>query len=217
MSYYLGLLQLIGIHTLLGLSAYIVMLTGQLSLGQAGFFAIGAYSAGILTVIFELPILPALLAGALIAAFFAFLVGFPALRVKGLMLVVATIAFGEFVRLFLLQPELARAPRRHRGRAGQHQRVPRDPLLRGERMVGMGDHGPSSGSSSSRSWSALWWMDRSRAGRAVLRAVGEDELAAQSVGISLTTVKVAAMTAGGLIAGIGGGALRAHRDPTSTT
>ncbi|MCY4495818.1 MAG: branched-chain amino acid ABC transporter permease, partial [Rhodospirillaceae bacterium] len=61
MSYYLGLVQLIGIHTLLGLSAYVLMLTGQLSLGQAGFFAIGAYSAGILTVIFELPILPALL------------------------------------------------------------------------------------------------------------------------------------------------------------
>ncbi|MDE0097857.1 MAG: branched-chain amino acid ABC transporter permease, partial [Gammaproteobacteria bacterium] len=99
MSYYLGLVQLIGIHTLLGLSAYVLMLTGQLSLGQAGFFAIGAYSAGILTVIFELPILPALLVGACIAAFFAFLVGFPALRVKGLMLVVATIAFGEFVRL----------------------------------------------------------------------------------------------------------------------
>ena len=51
---------------------------------------------------------------------------------------------------------------------------------------------------------ALWWMDRSRPGT-VLRAVGEDELTAQSVGISLTTVKVAAMTAGGLVAGIGGG------------
>jgi len=100
MAYYLGLVQLIGIHTLLGLSAYVLMLTGQLSLGQAGFFAIGAYTAGILTVIFELPILPALLSGACIAAFFAFLVGFPALRVKGLMLVVATIAFSEFVRLF---------------------------------------------------------------------------------------------------------------------
>ncbi|MYA95821.1 MAG: branched-chain amino acid ABC transporter permease, partial [Nitrospinae bacterium] len=36
MSYYLGLAQLIGIHTLLGLSAYVLMLTGQLSLGQAG-------------------------------------------------------------------------------------------------------------------------------------------------------------------------------------
>jgi branched-chain amino acid transport system permease protein len=51
---------------------------------------------------------------------------------------------------------------------------------------------------------ALWWMDRSRAG-AVLRAVGEDEIAAQSVGINLTAVKVSAMTAGGFIAGLAGG------------
>ena len=45
----------------------------------------------------------------------------------------------------------------------------------------------------------LWWFDRSRYG-AVLRAVGEDELAAQSVGINLTAVKVSAMTIGGAIA-----------------
>jgi branched-chain amino acid transport system permease protein len=50
----------------------------------------------------------------------------------------------------------------------------------------------------------LWWFDRSRYG-AVLRAVGEDELAAQSVGINLTAVKVSAMTIGGAIAGLGGG------------
>ena len=54
----------------------------------------------------------------------------------------------------------------------------------------------------------LWWFDRSRYG-SVLRAVGEDELAAQSVGINLTAVKVSAMTVGGAIAGIGGG-LYAH-------
>ncbi len=50
----------------------------------------------------------------------------------------------------------------------------------------------------------LWWMDHSRAG-AVMRAVGEDELAAQSAGINLTAVKVSAFTLGGVIAGIGGG------------
>ena len=54
----------------------------------------------------------------------------------------------------------------------------------------------------------LWWFDRSRAG-AVFRAVGEDELAAQSVGINITAVKVSAMTIGGVIAGLGGG-LFAH-------
>ena len=54
----------------------------------------------------------------------------------------------------------------------------------------------------------LWWMDRSRAGT-VLRAVGEDEIAAQSVGINMAAVKVTAMTVGGAIAGVSG-ALYAH-------
>ena len=207
MSYYLGLAQLIGIHTLLGLSAYVLMLTGQLSLGQAGFFAIGAYCAGILTVIFELHIVPALLMAALFAAFFAFLVGFPALRVKGLMLVVATIAFGEFVRLFFFNLSW---------------RVPRDGIHVGpDSTNGFREiryfvaNGWSAWEITLFVWTfvllvmaALWWMDRSRAG-SVLRAVGEDELAAQSVGISLTTVKVTAMTVGGFIAGVGGG-LYAH-------
>ena len=207
MSYYLGLAQLIGIHTLLGLSAYVLMLTGQLSLGQAGFFAIGAYCAGILTVIFELHIVPALIMAAFFAAFFAFLVGFPALRVKGLMLVVATIAFGEFVRLFFFNLSW---------------RVPRDGIHVGpDSTNGFREiryfvaNGWSPWEITLFVWTfvllvmaALWWTDRSRAG-SVLRAVGEDELAAQSVGISLTTVKVTAMTVGGFIAGVGG-ALYAH-------
>ena len=99
MDYYLGVFQTIGVHTLLGLSAYILLLTGQVSMAQIGFFAIGAYSSGVLTVIFSWNIYPALAFGAFLASFFAFLVGFPALRVKGLMLVIATIAFSEIVRL----------------------------------------------------------------------------------------------------------------------
>ena len=54
MDFYLGLIQIIGVHTLLGLSAYCVLLTGQVSLAQAGFFAIGAYVAGMLTVLAQL-------------------------------------------------------------------------------------------------------------------------------------------------------------------
>lgn len=207
MAYYLGILQNIGIHTLLGLSAYLLLLTGQLSLAQVGFFAIGAYVSGILTVIYTLPVLPALFLGALTAGLFAFLVGIPALRVKGLMLVVATIAFSEMVRLFFFN-------------------------LNWRVMVNGVEVGPdgTQGFREIRYFAAngweqievvafiwlfviatlamLWWLDRVRAG-AVLRAVGEDELAAQSSGINLTRVKVAAMTGGGVIAGIGGG-LYAH-------
>src|SRR6267143_1360162 len=100
MDFYLGLAQIVGVHTLLGLSAYCVLLTGQVSLAQAGFFAIGAYVAAMLTVLAGWHILPAIVAASFVAGVVACAVGFPALRVKGLMLVVATLAFGEAVRLF---------------------------------------------------------------------------------------------------------------------
>ena len=99
MDFYFGLAQVIGIHTLLGFSAWCVLQTGQVSMLQGGFFAIGAYSAGMLTTMWQWPILPALLVGGLLAGIVAVIVGFPALRVKGLMLVVATMAFAEVVRL----------------------------------------------------------------------------------------------------------------------
>src|SRR5262249_18748965 len=100
MDFYLGLAQTLGVHTLLGLSTYVVLLTGQVTMAQAGFFAIGAYTAGILTVIAGSHIVPALRGGSAVSALISCAVAFPALRVRGLMLVVATIAFGEAVRLF---------------------------------------------------------------------------------------------------------------------
>jgi branched-chain amino acid transport system permease protein len=207
MDFYLGLAQIVGIHTLLGLSAYCVLLTGQVSMAQAGFFAVGAYVAGLLTVLAGWPLIPALLVAAVVAGAVACAVGFPALRVKGLMLVVATTAFGEAVRLFFFNFTYQ--------------------LNRGE--IKIGPHGgegfrqiryfPENGWSTldvllfiwtvaALVMAGLWWMDRSRAG-AVLRAVGEDELAAQSAGVNVTAVKVSAMTIGGVIAGLGGG-LFAH-------
>jgi branched-chain amino acid transport system permease protein len=62
MDFYFGLAQTLGVHALLGLSVYIVLLTGQLTLAQAGFAAIGAYVAGMLTVIAGWHIVPALAA-----------------------------------------------------------------------------------------------------------------------------------------------------------
>src|SRR3990172_11436498 len=207
MDFYYGLAQLIGVHTLLGLSAYIVLLTGQVSLAQAGFFAVGAYAAGMLTVLGGWHILPALAAGSLLGAGAACAVGFPALRVKGLMLVIATLAFGEGVRLFFFNfdYQIAKGGLKVGPLGGE-----------GFRQIRFfPEHGWSTFEVMLFIWSfvllvtgLLWWIDRSRYG-AALRAVGEDELAAQSVGISLTATKVSAMTIGGAIAGIGGG-LYAH-------
>jgi branched-chain amino acid transport system permease protein len=207
MDFYLGLVQIIGVHTLLGLSAYCVLLTGQVSLAQAGFFAIGAYVAGMLTVLAQWPLIPALAVAAVVAGAMACAVGFPALRVKGLMLVVATMAFGEAVRLFFFNfnYQLERGELRIGPHGGEGFRQIRY----------FPEHGWSTLDVMLFIWAVvilvmalLWWMDRSRAG-AVLRAVGEDELAAQSAGINIVAVKVSAMTIGGVIAGLGGG-LFAH-------
>jgi branched-chain amino acid transport system permease protein len=147
------------------------------------------------------------LVAAVVAGTIACAVGFPALRVKGLMLVVATAAFGEAVRLFFFNfnYQLERGEVRIGPHGGEGFRQIRY----------FPEHGWSTLDVMLFIWAAvigvmlaLWWMDRSRAG-AVLRAVGEDELAAQSSGINITAVKVSAMTVGGVIAGLGGG-LFAH-------
>jgi branched-chain amino acid transport system permease protein len=203
MDFYLGLLQIIGVHTLLGLSAYCVLLTGQVSLAQAGFFAVGAYVAGMLTVLAAWPLVLALAVSAIAGGAMACAVGFPALRVKGLMLVVATVAFGEAVRLFFFNfdYQVARGDIRIGPHGGEGFRQIRY----------FPEHGWTTLDVALFIWTAvalvmaaLWWMDRSRSG-AVLRAVGEDEIAAQSSGINITAVKVTAMTIGGVIAGLGGG------------
>ena len=207
MEFYLSLLTLFGFRILLGLSAYVVILTGQISLAQAGFYALGAYTAGAASSMWGWPIFPAILLGGLVGGLFGFLVGFPALRVRGLFLVIATLAFTEIVRMVFLNLKYT--------------------IQIGDRTIGPAaaegfrgityyfQNGWSSLQIVGFTWIfvlavllAFWLMDRSRAG-AVLRAVGEDELAASSVGINLTAAKVAAMTAGGFVAGLAG-ALYAH-------
>lgn len=207
MEFYWSLLTLFGFRILLGLSAYVVILTGQISMAQAGFYALGAYTAGTATAIWGWPILPAILLGGLVGGLFGFLVGFPALRVRGLFLVIATLAFTEIVRMVFLNLKYTiRVGDRTIGPAAAEG-------FRG--ITYYFQNGWSSLQIVGFTWVfvllvllAFWVMDRSRAG-AVLRAVGEDELAASSVGINLTAAKVTAMTAGGLVAGLAG-ALYAH-------
>ena len=208
MDYYLNLINTIGIHTLLGLSAYLLILTGQVSMAQAGFFGIGAYTAAILTVIFESSILTAIGAAMLVSGGVAFLVGFPALRVRGLMLVVATIAFSEFARMFFynLKWRVVR----------DGAEIGPDGTMGFAEIRYFNDNGWLNWEVTIFLWvfvavvmALIWWSDKTRIG-AVLRAVGEDELAADSTGINVTVVKVAAMTAGGVVAGLAG-SLYAHQ------
>lgn len=207
MDYLYGLSQTIGIHTILGLSAYVVLQTGQVTMAQAAFFAVGAYIAAMLTTLWGQNIVVAIAAAAAATSALAALAGFPALRFKGLMLVVATMALGEAVREFFFNFDYQVAVGDLKvGPAGAE----------GFRQIRyFYERGWTTGQVALFIWmfvagimALLWWMDRSRLG-AVLRAVGEDELAAQSVGINLTAVKVSAFALGGAIAGIGG-ALYGH-------
>jgi branched-chain amino acid transport system permease protein len=123
------------------------------------------------------------------------------------MLVVATVAFSEFVRMFFFNLNWRETI--------NGVEVGPDSTQGFREIRFFSAHGWETWEVALLVWffviavmASLWWMDRSRAG-AVLRAVGEDEIAAQSIGLNLTAVKVAAMTAGGVIAGIGG-ALYAH-------
>ena len=203
MDFSLGLAQVIGIHTLLGLSAWCVLHTGQVSIAQGGFFAIGAYVAGMLTSMWGWPLGLALLTGAILSGVVAVAVGFPALRIKGLMLVVATTAFAEIVRLVFFN--LTWRVQTPQGLVGP------------DGSLGFGGirYFPGNGWTTLEVNFLIWflvvvvmlflgWLDRSRVGT-LWRAVGEDELAAQSAGINLTAAKVSAFGVGGCIAGLAGG------------
>ncbi len=207
MEYYYALITQTGIHILLGLSVYTVALTGQVSFGQQGFYAIGAYVSAIATTLWGVPLLPALLLGMMVSAIFGVLVGFPALRVKGLYLAIATFAFGEIVRYGLNTLYFTR-------QIGGAEVGPVGP--EGFRHISyFNDNG----------WTTLHvmflvvaivsvvlviyaFLERSRLG-ATVRAVGADELAAATSGISVVWIKVGAFAIGAAAAGLGGG-LYAH-------
>ena len=207
MEFYLGLVQIVSVHTILGLSAYIILLTGQVTMAQAGLVSVGAFCSAMLTTMAGWNIFPAMFIGSLGTCVLAIVLGYPALRVKGMIFVIATLAFGEAVRLFWFNFKFQ--VEKNGEMIGPNE-------AEGFRMI---RYFPENGWSTTEVtvflavfavlvMAALWWIDQSRYG-SVLRAVGEDELAAQSVGINLTVVKVSAFAVGGFVAGIAG-ALYAH-------
>ena len=178
-----------GLNMILALSLYLPLSTGQLSIGQAGFMAVGAYTAAGLTTFQEVPFYPSILAGGIMAALVAFLVGFPALRLRGLYLALMTFGFGEIVRVFFLNFEPLGGARGIVGIAFETQ------LWQVYAVIAIAAV-------------FLYRLSRSRMGRA-FEAIKEDELAAESMGVNPTWAKLCAFAAGGFVAGIGGG-LYAH-------
>jgi branched-chain amino acid transport system permease protein len=187
-TYYAGLLADVGILMLGALSVYIILATGQLSLGNAGFMAIGSYIASWLTVQMHWPLTLATVASALVASAVGIVIGFPALRLKGIYLAMATLGFGEMVRSFFLSFEPLGGSGGYRGMA--HVSV-----------------------AYIWAWAAgillvVLVLERSRLWLE-MRAVHDDETAAGLIGLDTTAVKIGAFGFGAGIAAVAG-ALFAH-------
>lgn len=188
--YYLRIMVLIGINLILALGLNLITgVTGQLSMGHAGFMSIGAYTSAILSMQFGYPYFISLLAGALMAALFGFLIGIPTLRLEGDYLAMITIGFAEIIKVFFLNFEP------------------------GGKAVGL------SGIPQHTTFITVWVIViivimlnarllRTRMGRAFY-AIRENEIAAESCGINTTRIKVLAFTVGSFLGGLGGG-LYAH-------
>jgi branched-chain amino acid transport system permease protein len=188
-TYYAGLLADVGILLLGALSVYIILATGQLSLGNAGFMGIGAYLTSYLTVTAEVPLTLALVVAGAASGLTGVIVGFPALRLKGIYLAMATLGFGEMVRSFFLNFGAMG------GAGGFH----------GMRHVSV---------AYIWSWAAavlllVAILERSQIWLE-MRAVRDDETAAGLVGLNTTTIKVGAFGFAAAIAAVAGGLFAHH-------
>src|SRR6202142_4064470 len=99
---YHGLIASLGVNGLLALSMYVVLAAGQLSLGQAAFMGLGAYSSAAMTLWFGWPFWAVLPAACVAPVAFALAVGGPTLRLSGVYLAMATIGLGEVLRAIYL-------------------------------------------------------------------------------------------------------------------
>ncbi len=222
MEYWLTILALTGFNILLALSMYVVMLTGQLSAGQAAFLAIGAYTSAIGTMLWGLSLPAATLLGAGLAGFAGFLVGFPCLRLRGIYLAIGTLGFGEMVRLFFMNFQYGWYISPPGSAASATGTVQTERMWLGPNAsVGfplityLEDHHVSQNEFIASMYVIiaaaillLTVLERSRLGF-TLRAIGEDEILAQSLGLNVTYFKTTAFALSGFIGGVAGG-LQAH-------
>jgi branched-chain amino acid transport system permease protein len=212
MSYWFTVWTFTGINVLLAYSVYASYMTGQVSIGQAAFFGIGAYAAASLTVLGGADLVTAVAAGGLAGMIASLFVGIPTLRLKGYYLTIATVAFAEATRVVL--HNLRYGKPRPTGAVGDTWQGPDGPV--GFRHINyLNEHGISTFEYMIIVWCvvlvvivAFAILERSRLGR-VLRIIEEDQVVAKSIGINVALMKVGAFAFGGLLAGIGGG-LYAH-------
>lgn len=101
-SYFITLMIFSGINAIVAIGLCILMgSAGQVSLGQAGFYGIGAYASSVLSQSFGLPVVISMLCAAVISGIAAVILAVPSLRLKGHYLAVATLGFGEIIHIIL--------------------------------------------------------------------------------------------------------------------
>ena len=104
-SVYSNLVLTLGTNSLLALSIYLTLSCGMLTMANAAFMGIGAYVSALVTMNLGLPYPVAMAAGMAAPALMAFVMGKPTLRLSGVYLAMATLAFGEVVRIVILNAE----------------------------------------------------------------------------------------------------------------
>ncbi len=187
--FYVNTLFFMGINIILAVSLHLIIgITGQFSIGHAGFLAVGAYASAIFTMKLHLPFGVGLLAGGIAAAAAGLIIGIPSLRLKGDYLAIATLGFGEIVRIVFLNFQ----------------------------YVG-GASGMQVSHLATWSWVffsllatiiVITNFTNSTHGRACI-SIRENEIASDAMGINTTYYKVIAFAIGSFFAGIAGG-LYAH-------
>jgi len=178
-------LVIIGVNIILAIGLNLITgFTGQFSLGHAAFMSIGAYTSAIITAKLGYPFIVALLVSGLMAALAGILIGIPTLRLKGDYLAIATLGFGEIIRIVALNTEYI-------GGAVGFNDIPRY-----------------------TNWEWLYITTvitillayrfvNSSHGRACI-AISQDELAAEAMGVNTTYYKVLVFAIGAFFAGIAG-------------
>lgn len=206
-EYAISIASNMGIIAFVALSAYVILVAGEISFGQQAYFGIGAYVSGVASAMWGWPFVPALALGSLAAAAAALAVGVLTLRLRGLYFAIATLCFAEMIRL---------------GLNSVHVQVEIDGELVGpDGAEGFGDI----------RWifennvtplefmfmiygllgavlALMLLVERSHLG-AILRMIGQDPLLASSQGIDVRFCKLLAITFAGMLAGLGG-CLYAH-------
>lgn len=179
------------INMILAISIYFTLYTGLLSLANAGFMAIGAYVSAVLTMQAQTPLVFNLLAGALSAALVGFLLGLPVLRLRGIYLAIATIGFGEIIRIIAINFDKFTGLTLLGGAQGLSG-VPKLTTL------------PMLLATLALLIFLLIQLQRSRTGRA-FAAIRQDESVAATMGINVFAYKVLAFVLGAFVAGLAGG------------